>query len=169
MFCDFNKTFHKGQEWENTSLIDKNPCRKCKMYEEIKDLAHRDPILDCKECIGCIRFLAWRNKCIIKLQWYEEHDERLKESKRGQDMISADDARQKLRKNTNKNVANELNKLEKQIIKAVSKEESSISNSGYIQHDTVKELKRLGYKVRCEMDYNEPYYSISWGDNDETH
>lgn len=78
-------------------------------------------------------------------------------------MITANEAKQQAMNNNSKAVVNELNKLEKQIKEAISDGSFCISVDGYLRHETITELKRLGYDVRCETQYNESYYSISWG------
>ncbi len=78
-------------------------------------------------------------------------------------MITANEARQQTIKNKDKAVASELNNLEKQIKEAVSEGVFSISNDDCLYQDNIEELRRLGYDVHCETQYNEEYYSITWG------
>ena len=84
MFVDFDKVFHPEQKWQNTRLTDRNPCTHCKVtkeyhehrYQVMMSIGFEDEIL--KPCKVCKDYLLWQIDCYHKLQWYEEHDERLK-------------------------------------------------------------------------------------------
>lgn len=52
--------------------------------------------------------------------------------------------------------------LSAQINNAIAEGKDSISNDGYLQHETRLRLEELGYKVQPGSQYNESYYSISW-------
>ncbi len=78
-------------------------------------------------------------------------------------MITANEAKRQAMKNNDNTVADELHELENQIAEAISDGRFGILNDGYLQHGTIEELKKLGYDVYCGSQYNELYYSISWG------
>ena len=78
-------------------------------------------------------------------------------------LLTADEARSKTQENIQKCLTAELHKLSGQINNAIAEGKYSISNDGYLQHETRLRLEELGYKIQTGSQYNESYYSISWG------
>lgn len=77
-------------------------------------------------------------------------------------MLSASEAKKKTQDSINDRVTKELDKLNKQIDKAIARGSFSISNDGILQSETSKRLESLGYRVQTGSQYNESYYNISW-------
>lgn len=76
--------------------------------------------------------------------------------------LTAAEAHNKTQENINNCVTTELRKLSEEINNAIAEGKYSISNDGYLKHETLQRLKELGYKVQTGSQYNESYYSISW-------
>ena len=77
-------------------------------------------------------------------------------------MLSAKEANEKTLNNISECVTEELFKLENQINDAIKTGKFFISCDGFLQVETKRKLKDLGYKVEVGSQYNEPYYIISW-------
>lgn len=78
-------------------------------------------------------------------------------------MLSASEAKAKTQNNIDDCVTQELSKLNDQILDAITNGKFSISNEGSLQPETRKKLEELGYEIKTGTQYNESYYSISWG------
>ena len=84
MFIDFDKVFHPEQKWQHIKLSDCSPCKDCEVQKEWfanghvfrMSLGADDHLIE--RCKKCVKYIAWLSDCIQKLQWYEDHDERLK-------------------------------------------------------------------------------------------
>lgn len=77
-------------------------------------------------------------------------------------MLSAKQANAKTKEVIDKYRTEELSKIEKQIMSAISKGEFFINNEGYLSEVAKQRLKADGYKVKQGSQYNESYYVISW-------
>lgn len=58
----------------------------------------------------------------------------------------------------------QLAELSKLIKDAIGNGKFSTSKDGSLKPETRKKLEELGYKVETGIQYNEPYYSISWNE-----
>ena len=77
-------------------------------------------------------------------------------------ILSASEAN-KMTNNTIDNcTTQQLAELFKLIRDAIADGKFSISEDGSLKPETRKKLEELGYKVKTDTKYNEPYYSISW-------
>lgn len=87
MLTDFDSVFRPWKKWENKRLTDLNPCDNCETYMEwwnraaYGSPAEREAAVITglpASCRSCGTRIQWECDCMCKLQWYENHDERLK-------------------------------------------------------------------------------------------
>lgn len=82
---NFNDIFHKEQKWKEIKLIDKNPCKNCKIYNDYEymsllgNIAERQYAELPDTCNHCVPKLQWILDCLNKLSWYEEREDELNE------------------------------------------------------------------------------------------
>lgn len=77
-------------------------------------------------------------------------------------MISASKARDKANRVIKEKYPSELQKISKMIDEATKRGYFSISRSGYLEPQLMKELEELGYKVYINVQDDKPSYTISW-------
>ena len=77
-------------------------------------------------------------------------------------MLSRDEAYAKAEHSNIQTIEGELEIIEGKIIDACAMGKFSISMSGGLNINTVKELQRLGYEVEKGSRYNETTFNISW-------
>lgn len=78
-------------------------------------------------------------------------------------MITASEARTKLRQSAVDTTENELEQVETLINDAIASNKSSVSFDGTISSYTMNELGKRGYRVITGSQYNEPYVRVLWG------
>lgn len=84
MLSKFDKIFRPWKKWENVKLTDECPCLKCDITKQRIDNCYYYMMSSGAEeeltekCEHCIDKTIWTVDCLQKLQWYEDHDERLK-------------------------------------------------------------------------------------------
>lgn len=70
--------------WER--LSDNSPCIDCtNVHRYHRGTSWQEEILDESKCENCIDKLDYERKCMSKLHWYEDNDERLRGAKRKND------------------------------------------------------------------------------------
>lgn len=77
-------------------------------------------------------------------------------------IISAEEANTRTVNEINKKISNEIYDVMEKIYEIIEKGKFSFSHLGTLCKETVNCLHELGYKVECNTQYNEPYYTISW-------
>lgn len=84
MFCDFDKVFHPEIEWQDVKLSDQCPCTNCEVTKERDKYLHQIAMSEgwdkefTEKCKSCASYWLWFGKCVQKLKWYENSDERFK-------------------------------------------------------------------------------------------
>lgn len=77
-------------------------------------------------------------------------------------IISAEEANERTKTEIYKRVSNEIYDVMEKIYEIIGKGKFSFSHGGTLCKETVNRLHELGYKVECNTQYNEPYYTVSW-------
>jgi hypothetical protein len=77
-------------------------------------------------------------------------------------MIFANDARKLAQERLKLITSVELDLIEEQINEAISQGKFSISNDASMTPHCKVTLEGLGYKVDVGIQYNQPYYTITW-------
>lgn len=77
-------------------------------------------------------------------------------------MIASEKAKEKALNAVSMRWHEEFNEIEKCIEDSASSGAFYVSKSGNIHPRMKRLLEDLGYKVKIGLQYNEPYYTISW-------
>ena len=69
-------------KWQDTSIIDANPCETCPIHQEYMEKALYGSVAERQyaeppDTCPCIKKLTWEGECLAKLEWYESQDRRL--------------------------------------------------------------------------------------------
>lgn len=76
-------------------------------------------------------------------------------------MLTADEAREMAKENEAK-LTKEFNEIEKHIEEAILNGQFSITKTGHLHPAIKRYLKKFGYFVKDENEYDLPYYVVSW-------
>lgn len=79
-------------------------------------------------------------------------------------VISAKEANTKTIEVINNCITKELDEIMSKIYNEIKEGHFCYGDSGCLYGVTKERLKELGYKVEIGSQYNEPYYTIKWGD-----
>ena len=81
----FDKIFKPWKKWQDIKLTNMCPCKECETYIEYEmkalygNIAERQYAELPDGCRICIDRINWEMDCMAKLNWYEDHDDTLKE------------------------------------------------------------------------------------------
>ena len=106
-----------------------------------------------KFCIGCND-----NKFCSSATFYSNHGA----TSDNNILLSASEANKITKENIKQCLTKELKEVTEKIKEAISNGKFAISGDDYLESETERRLKELGYKVRYDSQYNEVYWTISW-------
>lgn len=83
MMTSFNDVFHPEKKLKNKRLTGNSPCIDCpNVHRYHRGTSITEEVIDKDKCDNCIVELNYHMDCMIKLKWYEDNDEKVKDANR---------------------------------------------------------------------------------------